>query len=299
LEKFQSTSEEIQKRKFPPTPKLILAGNSFIDDETFKQFVAFQVDHGVSYFVAQHGNNYGTLLYTNPSIEEETSDHFISWGWKSENVIPGFIIKNPKPKLRKSSRKKEDLLLIIGHKNFSTYIHNTENELMENVTDQRNFLKLLNVEICERTIVRFHPYSLRNGENGLINDIGNLAVNHVNFGDSNIRPLIKRSRVVVHAYDSTGILETLSQNIPTMAFWHKESSPKVKSAEMYYRILEEVGIIHYNSESAANFLNSNFEKIDEWWLSDKVQYARQYFCNEYARTNNNPVGTLTRILKSS
>ena len=299
LENFQSTSEEIKERKFPPNPKLIFTANSFMNDETFKQFVAFQVDKGIPYFVAQHGNNYGTLLYTNPTIEEETCDHFISWGWKTGNAIPGFVIKNPKPRLRKRSHDKEDLLLIMGHKNFSSSIHDTEKEFKENVVIQRNFLNSLNVELIKKSTVRFHPYSLKNGENGLIKDVGNLGVKSINLGNSSIRPLIKQSRVVIHAYDSTGILETLSQNIPTMAFWHKESSPKLNSAETYYRMLEEVGIINYDSESMANFLNSNFEKIDEWWLSDKVQQAREHFCNEYARLNYKPVRTLTRILKLS
>ncbi len=299
LENFQFITNQIQRSKFPIHPKLIFTANSFMDDEIFKQFAAFQVDKGVPYFVAQHGNNYGTILYANPTIEQETCDHFISWGWKHENTIPGFIVKNPRPKLRRNSLGKEDLLLIIGHKNFSYSIHNTEKELIENVRIQKKFLNSLNTELLKKSSVRFHPNSLINYENGLVKDIANFEVKSVNFGNSNVRPLIKRSRIVIHAYDSTGILETLSQNIPTMAFWHKDSSPKNQYAENYYQILEEVGIIHYNGDSAANFLNLNFEKIDEWWLSDKVQKAREIFCREYARTNYQPVRSLTRILKIS
>ena len=40
----------------------------------------------------------------------------------------------------------------------------------------------------------------------------------VDTGEVDIRDLISRSRLVVHSYDSTGILETLNLNIPTLAF---------------------------------------------------------------------------------
>jgi putative transferase (TIGR04331 family) len=268
-------------------------------DEIFKQFAAFHVDNGVPYFVSQHGNNYGTLLHINPTIEEETSDCFISWGWKSEKAIPGFFIKKPIPKLRRTSNNKNSHLMIIGHKDFSSSIKDTENERAQNAFIQRTYLDSLDLEIIKKTTVRFHPYSLKIGEKGLLEGVDDFALKSVNYGNTNINPLINRSRIVIHTYDSTGILETLSQNIPTIAFWHKESSPKTESADAHYRILEEVGIIHYAGESAANFINSNWANIDNWWLSQRVQNARMLFCNEYARTNRHPVGYLLRILKPS
>ena len=50
-------------------------------------------------------------------------------------------------------------------------------------------------------------------------------------GEVDIRDLISRSRLVVPSYDSTGMLETLNLNIPTLAFWqngldHLENSVK-------------------------------------------------------------------------
>jgi hypothetical protein len=40
------------------------------------------------------------------------------------------------------------------------------------------------------------------------------------FLGKNIFKLIKKSRVVFFNYDSTGLLENLSLNIPSVCFWH-------------------------------------------------------------------------------
>jgi putative transferase (TIGR04331 family) len=298
LENFELVSKKISDSGFPTQPKFIFTSNSFMTDEIFKHYTAFHIDKGVPYFVAQHGNNYGTLKYATPTVEEETCTKFLSWGWESTNVIPNFLIKKPNPRLRKRSQNLKDLLIILGHKNFSYSIQNAACENEENVAIQRVFFNSLDPEILRQSVVRFHPYSFRSGEMGLIENVGNLNLKGVNYGNSNVGDLIENSRIVVHGYDSTGILETLSANIPTVAFWHKESSLKTRSADGFYEILEDAGIIHFSGESASELINRIWSDIDEWWLSEKVQHARQIFCQNYARRHRHPVKELVRILGS-
>ena len=46
----------------------------------------------------------------------------------------------------------------------------------------------------------------------------------VEYEGGDISLLVNASRLVVHSYDSSGILETLVQNIPTLAFWRNGKS---------------------------------------------------------------------------
>ena len=62
-------------------------------------------------------------------------------------------------------------------------------------------------------------------------------------------------------------------------------------------ILTDAQIFHPNYESAVNFINKNYENIDDWWNSDKTQKARSFFCKKYASVSNNKINNLVKILR--
>jgi len=111
-----------------------------------------------------------------------------------------------------------------------------------------------------------------------------------------IQDLINNSRLVVHSYDSTGILETLALNIPTMCFWRGGFECILPSARPYYELLRTVGIFTDTPEHAATLIAERWENVDQWWLSAEVQSARQLFCNEFSRKEEKPVRMLKRLL---
>ena len=65
----------------------------------------------------------------------------------------------------------------------------------------------------------------------------------IDLGERPISKAYKESRLIIHAYDSTGILETLSQNIPTLALLNYSSYGTTgiehvqDSAKPYYNLL--------------------------------------------------------------
>jgi putative transferase (TIGR04331 family) len=101
----------------------------------------------------------------------------------------------------------------------------------------------------------------------------------------------------VHAYDSTGILETLSQNIPTVAFWQNGLEHVRDSARPWYQLLIDVGIVHLSAASAAAHVNSVWDDVAGWWNLAVVKGARLAFCNQYARTVPHPLQELKKLLK--
>ena len=96
-------------------------------------------------------------------------------------------------------------------------------------------------------------------------------------GKININKLISKSRLVVHSYDSTGILETLSQNIPTLAFWQNGFDHLENSAIPHYQALADVGIIHLSPESIAKKINDVWKDVDQWWSQTNVQKQGKNF----------------------
>jgi putative transferase (TIGR04331 family) len=115
------------------------------------------------------------------------------------------------------------------------------------------------------------------------------------MGNEPIRKLIAKSRLVVHSYDSTGILETLSENIPTLAFWQNDFEHLRETAKPYYQLLVDAGIVHLSAESLAQKVNEVWDDVNSWWEQSSVQYARKQFCDRYARQSQKPVGALKEI----
>ena len=103
---------------------------------------------------------------------------------------------------------------------------------------------------------------------------------------------------MVHSYDSTGILEFLSWNIPCLAFWTKGLDHLRDSARPYYELLVDAGVIHLTAESCAQHVTKIWDRVEDWWGETDVQNARQVLCDRYARTTQTPVRDIRKALLS-
>ena len=117
-------------------------------------------------------------------------------------------------------------------------------------------------------------------------------------GTSNMDHLMRNSRIFVYTYNSTGYLESLSWNIPTLIFWNLDSSPLRDDAMPYYNRLKEAGIFHQTPQSAAAKVAEIWDDVPTWWNQQEIQEAREFFCYRYARTISNPTTVLKSILLS-
>ena len=64
-------------------------------------------------------------------------------------------------------------------------------------------------------------------------------------------------------------------------------------------MLEDAGILFFSPEAVAEFIGLHWADISGWWESNKVQEARQTFCEKYARRADHPVRELKNILIES
>lgn len=297
LEGFNDLTIAAQKLNWPKNPKFIFTSNSFDTDEIFKLLTAQRVDLGALYFVGQHGNYGVSRNGLDPSVEEETSDKFLTWGWRDgmPQHTPTFIFKTVGYKAGVYDRS-GGLLLIELCLNLPITCWDAGYEFLTYFEDQKIFVDKLGSEARKKMTIRLHSAYSRLKWNEVPRWCEFDPTIKLNTGEYAISHLISQSRLVVHSYDSTGILETLSQNIPTLAFWQNGLDHLRDSATPYYQLLVDVGIVHLSAESIADKVNTIWDNVDAWWYQPSVQHARKIFCDRYARVSQKPISELKSIL---
>tara|TARA_B100001250_G_scaffold382394_1_gene375502 strand:- start:433 stop:960 length:528 start_codon:yes stop_codon:yes gene_type:complete len=159
-----------------------------------------------------------------------------------------------------------------------------------------DFCKKLNKSIqLKDLIVRLH--ARRFWDEGLFfkNEFPKIEIDE---GYKSIYELIANSRLVVHSYIATGYLETLSANFPTIVFSNLKDFMLTQETQDDLKILYDVKIFHPNYESAAKFINENYQNIDDWWKNGNTQKAIRFFCNKYAKKNNSKIEELTKVFNN-
>lgn len=91
--------------------------------------------------------------------------------------------------------------------------------------------------------------------------------------------MMKKSRLVIIDYISTGYLESLIMNIPTIAFWDQRTYFLNDEYSDFFDVLVSCGICQTSPTEAANFVNDLVENdsIEKWWYSEQTQNARKAF----------------------
>lgn len=300
LEGYAALTAAAEALPWPQAPRFIYTCNNFDTDELFKAWTAAKAATGVPYIVGQHGNNYGTSRYMNPSVEEITADRFITWGWTDglPQHVPGFIFKTgAQPK--HSYDPSGGLLLIELHAGQMMTTWDAVAEYGEYFGEQLIFVGKLSTTIRQELTVRLHHEHINLDWDDMVRWQAFDPNIRLEAGERPLRKLIADSRLVVHSYDSTGILETLAKDIPTLAFWQNGFAHLRDNARPYYQLLVDAGIVHLSPQSAAAHIDAIWEDVSDWWSSPKVQAARMEFCARYARVSTVPAEELKHLLLAS
>lgn len=299
LEGYKGLDKIAKSLPWPEKPKFIFTSNNFAVDEIFKVWTASKVEQGVPYFTGQHGNSYGTHLYAgNANLPERAAaDKFFTWGWSDENsnTVPAFNFKTSSWKSGEFNPE-GGLLLIELHVPQRITPWDDYFEFGIYQQEQFRFVAALPEIIQQKLKVRLHSAcrKLRWSDEQRWKDFS--PHTQIETGAANIKELIVQSRLVVHSYDSTGILETLALNIPTVCFWQGGLDHLLPDAKPYYELLRDANILADSPEQAAELIALHWDNINDWWESQKVQDARKSFCEQYARTAESPVRTLKQLL---
>jgi len=295
LEGYKKLGELIANLKWPVSPPVIFTSNAFQFSETFKRYAAAKVEDGSQLVIGQHGGFYGLGKFVaGEKHQVEISNKFLTWGWKSDDdrVVPMFAFVNPLHKPL-TWNPHGCLLLVTVPIRRSVYKLSSwptgarqSNEMLQ---DQLNFADLVGQVIRKTFICRiFTQHDLRMGTG--YNKNWQKRFPEIQIDDSQlpIERAISKCRLFVYTYNSTGLIESLVGNVPTIFFWRPERWHLRNSAKTTFEELRKAKIFHETPESAAIHVEQIWDDVSSWWFSDEVQKARNNFCSLYCRKSKKP-----------
>lgn len=301
LENFNYVGKKIKYLYWPQAPKIILTSHS-MQRTLQSRYIAEKIENFNSkLYHGQHGGVYGQYLFSSAEDHElDICDKYLSWGWKDKNskIIPVGVLKN----LTKLNYKKNSKKFLLVLRSQSRYTHRLNsnagsNQILKYFDNLIEFVSKLRESVRNNLIIRLHAR-----RTGWFEDIRfKKAFNNkitIDDGTTSINKLIENSKLIIHTYLSSGYLESMQRNIPTLILCDLKVSPIRKESEYYFNQLKKAKIFHDNNESIIIFLNKNYNNIDEWWFSSKTQNAVKYFCKKYAYNNKNILFQIEKLLKT-
>jgi len=238
----------------------------------------------------QHGANYGTAqsFPFMASFEYLNSEIFLTWGWKNQSNYSVNAFPLPSPllsKIRKHNDVKNEILLV------GTLVSLYSDRLASNPQPQQcleyrrgkiYFINSLSTQI--RKLLWYRPYY---SEAGGLPERSFIKTNcpDVKIFEGTLEKKLEEAKCVVLDHPGTTLNVVIAMNKPLILYWNQEHWSMCEQARHVFTNLRNVGILHDDAKSAATFINSIWEGIQEWWLSAEVQMARKLFSDLYARSD--------------
>lgn len=285
----------------PDNKSKIYTANAIWFDGIFKFWLANAISKNSKLNYFQHGCNYGVTKFSySENMEVDLSNRFYSWGWKSpSNKIKKFYcIKTLFLKKYDRNFNNKVLIVLSNPHNFTSY-HSTGMictkrtyvyyEMIINICKKIRGKKNFFLRLAPNDNKNFNfKYKLRKFKDNL------------NFekDENNLLESVKEYSLIIHTWDSTCFLETLSLDKPSILILSRKLYKGFfrKSALKYYKKLELANIL-FNSESEFfNFIEKKNFNINEWWNNKKTVKAKEFFCNRYCKTSDKPLNEILKII---
>jgi putative transferase (TIGR04331 family) len=234
----------------------------------------------------QHGGGYGIdSICGYEEYEKSVCYRFYTAGWKeNRKTVPLSNIKFiPFIKTERPNLGSGKILFVTNiSSRYSHRIHfypMGSGGIKHNINDIEKFLKCL--QYLDKVSLRFiqqNAYGWET-ENRLKDSFPECALSDLK------EPFIKElngSALFVSNVFSTTNLESMAMNRPTITFINRNVQSFRPSAQKYIQRLEDMNMVFYSPEDAAQFVNKIYPDINEWWSRSDVQSARKEFVDKFA-----------------
>lgn len=286
LEGFQEVRGTSRACAFPETPSFVLTGTGFDGkDDILRVHLALATARKTRFVVNQHGANYGTSFLRGVTVEEETSDFFITWGWTREKnfgtYLPlgrcAFPTGNRKNRASGAFFVLDSPLSSAGLLEpwrWNYFFYRRQSEALRHVSK----------EILRDSTLRFHRDQLKRWPEQ--RELWATAFPDLSQDDGYhpIHRLIPNHRISVFLYDSTGFLEGLQTAHPTVAFFPEGLEHIAGEFMGAYEDMVQEGLIFVDGKALAAFLLENWEGMQQWWSAKRGQLVVRQFTNRLALT---------------
>jgi putative transferase (TIGR04331 family) len=263
--------------------KVLMSSVGWNNNGMFKLLAAESLLRGAKLIEVQHGGGYGMWLNIPGEKFALEKDYFYSWGWGSyENKK---IKTMPSPYLsglKDTHLNVIDKILFIGNTAFRYKCRFASVLFSDDVpkyfNDKKTFYQKITTAL--RGKILYRPYSREEWNEQKFIASSCPDVGFVTKG--RLVEWMRKAKIVVIDQPYTSFLEALTINVPSVFYWDHEVFMMRPEAEPYFQALREVGILYKDPASAAEKVNEIFDNPGEWWLSNRVQDAREEFCDRFA-----------------
>jgi len=282
-------------------PSLICSGPGIYVDEVLKCGVAEATSRGARLVQVQHGGFYGVSEISFSEIHEvKISDLFLTWGWSQTGQPKVKPVGVTKRRLARRSDGKGSLLVSLGSSPRFSFAANSflvSSQYCRYFRACAGLLDGLEDDVRRQTRLRLYPHDKGWNEEGFFRT----RFPDLEFDKAGVsfRRSVRAARLAVATYNSTGFLETLFADIPTICFVESEALELRPSAEASFARLEEAGVLFRSAEAASNKINQVWGDVSGWWESPEVKEAVGSFVNLFARDPGNRVLAVRRAIRSS
>ena len=274
-------------------PGLYFSPNSQ-SNTTYNFAAATAVDRlGAHIVTSQHGGGDGQFqILFSEYLARRCSDYYISFGWQDSYYDGATVVPFSSAELSRMVKRNQTKVVNVKGLFVSTtgnpYFYRGDHwasmggfEIYFN--DQLAFLGHLENNI--RNHMKYRPYPPNNlGWEETLDRLRERFPEILVVENENIVDALNTAKIIVIDHNITTLLKAMAMNRPVVCYWQPLLYPFRTECVADFEKLREVGILYDNPESAAQHVNSIWQKIDGWWQSDSVQKARNTFVAKYART---------------
>ena len=247
-------------------------------NDNFKYYIASKVPKS-KFFIFQHGGSYHTQgIKLTDLIEYRTCDKFLTWGWREKNnkkLIPMF---NPKNLNYNYKRKVKEKILIPINSNFPSspgYVHGlprVQEDTQKYFENIQNFVNYLSPQLRKKIIIKI---------SNIVDDKNSKKNSFLNFKNRNKKEIkffhsvnttsfySKNSNVIIEFTNTTGFLEMINLNFPTIIIFDKSIEKITPKTRKFFNKLKRSKVLFSNPKQASQFINDNYHQINNWWMSKK------------------------------
>ena len=257
-------------------PSIVLTTTSHWTEEVFKIWIAERIPEKSRLILADHGSTF-PALFDFFDHDESICEKKVTWFKKTHPKHTCL----PPTKIKLVNIKSENRFCsIIGldyHRYASrvTAFAHVEQSLvcLENTVQ---FCKALDLKVFLNTKIRPKPDSYNLGWDTKKRYEDALGKDRI-FEEQSYYTVLKKSKLIVCTYADTTFSEALATGIPSILVYRPEFFEKIPEAQELIQRMEKAKLIFTDPIKAATHVNAVWDHLDEWWKSNQVRDARQFF----------------------
>lgn len=308
VENFKTTLENFNSLYLKQNKLKYIVSEAWISSDYLSLFIALGQSFKIKHINNEHNFLSHQFMGTNNKLIAELSDIFISLGWESpvyKNVISGASLF---PFTTSKNYKVENQVLYIEgfpfvkKEDYSSGYGTSAEDAIKYLDFKHSFFKMIKPDTMKS--IAYREYPSRGGSWLKFDESNWLKTNEnkFNFIDKGVNTSIitmKKSRLVIFDYISTGYIESLLMNIPTIVFFDREQYYLDSDFEDFFEELIKVGIFQTNVENASSFVDDIVGNPSVWWEQESVQEARLNFLSKNIRKPDVMINILLNLSKNN